>query len=54
MSGLDKTNLRGWFDENELQTCPFCGEKSAVATAAIAFCLECGAVWLKNGEPQRL
>jgi hypothetical protein len=48
-------NLRDWFEENELDTCPFCGEKSAVwAESKIAVCLHCEVVWVKDGEPRRL
>jgi hypothetical protein len=55
VSDPDKANLRGWFVEGELDPCPFCGEKSAVLTdSKIGVCLQCEALWLKEGEPQSL
>lgn len=44
---------RSWFREDELETCPFCGERAVPATdAKVAFCLACEVVWIKDEEPR--
>jgi hypothetical protein len=46
----DDTDLVGWFEENELETCPLCGTKKlvpsdeATAGAQLRVCLTCGIV----------
>jgi hypothetical protein len=44
---------RGWFTDDELTACPFCGEKAAVESSSKArICLNCEVVWLADGEPK--
>jgi len=45
------TDLRDWFADDELTSCPSCGRRTALPTptAGYAVCLECGLV-LPPGE----
>jgi hypothetical protein len=44
---------RGWFTDDELTACPFCGEKAAVESSSKACIgLNCVVVWLADGEPK--
>jgi len=48
-------NPREWFREDELERCPFCGERAVPRTdAEAAVCLTCEVAWIKDDEPQAL
>ena len=41
-----------WFEEDELETCPFCGAKAAIRNdSRIGICLACAVLWIKAAEP---
>jgi len=41
---MDDFNLHGWFEPNELESCPTCEEHSVLRlnVSGSLFCLECG------------
>jgi ribosomal protein L37AE/L43A len=42
---------RTWFDEDELERCPFCGAMAAIRNESqIGICLACEVVWIKDDE----
>jgi ribosomal protein L37AE/L43A len=48
-------DTRAWFDDDELDVCPFCGEKAVPRTGeTVAVCLACEVAWTMDGEPHAL
>ena len=43
-------DLLAWFDDDECEDCPTCGDHARVTMAEVlaSFCLACGGVWLGN------
>jgi hypothetical protein len=47
------TDPRQWFREDELEICPFCGQRAVPATdSEVAVCLACEVAWTKDGDPR--
>jgi hypothetical protein len=48
---VDDVDLHGWFERDELEPCPLCGELASIRlpTSGSLLCLVCGAV---AGPPQ--
>jgi ribosomal protein L37AE/L43A len=47
--------LQRWFEDDELDACPFCGQQAVPRTdSKVSICLACEAVWLKDGKAHRL
>ena len=46
------SDLRTWFDEEELEICPFCGARAVPrGDSKVATCLACEVVWIRDAEP---
>jgi ribosomal protein S27AE len=43
MNGREKPDVRAWFDDDELELCPRCDQRTVVVThTGAAICTECG------------
>jgi hypothetical protein len=49
---VDKLDVRNSFSEDELQPCPFCGERAVVPNdVSVSFCFACGVVLTQVTRP---
>ena len=46
-SAMPPSSLRHWFEPDECDVCPPCGERAVVTTDAARHCLACGCIWLQ-------
>ncbi len=49
-SAMPPSNLRDWFEPDECDVCPPCGERGVVATHEARHCLACGCIWLRDAD----
>jgi hypothetical protein len=53
MGELPSSDPRSWFDEEELDVCPACGEKAVPRSdARVAVCLACESVRIEDDGPR--
>ena len=50
---MDDVDLHGWFEREELEPCPVCGEQAGIRlpTSGSLLCLVCGAVAAAEQAP---
>lgn len=48
----EKARVLDWFDDDELEICPRCGDRSVVVThTGASICTECGLLGFRAGTP---
>jgi hypothetical protein len=47
---MPPSNLRHWFEPDECDVCPPCGERAVVAIDEARYCLACGCLWLQGAD----